>query len=218
MRTPTLSAATTRAAVKLINVVTKNIGSNIHAYAAYMTAAREDGLTIAALNRELETLDDGDVLPKRATLGVYAQAVDHGDSLVLNTAADYAIVYAAISRVRRIKGYDLSATFAPIADMPEIDDRRDAMRIVATDNGLPVVSSESAADNATGDATGDDAATGNANDAAEESATDELVKLLKRATAAFKSGAFTSEEYARLVPALNALGLAANNAKPKAAA
>lgn len=216
MTKATLSTNSTRAAVKLINVATKNIGANIHAYAAYMTSAREDGLTISALNRELESLDDANVLPKRATLGIYAQAVDHGDSLALNSATDYAIVFAAISRIRRAKGYDLAATFAPIAELEDINARREAMRVVGTEAGSPIVTRDSST--AAGSAAGSDSDSAPAADspAAEESATDELVKLLKRATNAFKSGTFTPAEYARLAAALNVLGIAATKAKPVA--
>lgn len=213
MSSVVLSTVTTRAAVKLVNVVTKNTGANIAAYATYMTSAREDGLTIATLNRELETFDVAGVLPKRATLGIYAQAVDHGDSLALNNASDYAIVYAAISRVRRVKGYDLDATFAPIAELPDISDRRDAMRVVGTDSGLPIITRDGTPATPATPATGD--GTPGANNADEEAPLiDDLVKTIARTTNAIKGATFTPEEYARLAVALNALGVAATKAKP----
>lgn len=206
----TLSSKTTRAANKLISVATKNIGANIYAYAAYMRSAREDGLTIAALNRELEALDVDNVLPKRATLGVYAQAVDMGDKLALNSAADYALVFSAIARVRRTKGYDLQATFAPIADIEELGDRRDALRLVGTANGLPVVSAtDSVADSGVADSVADNVAD------SVDSLTDSILDHLNRATNGLKSAKLSAAEYARLVPALNALVAAAKKAQPK---
>lgn len=211
-----LSSASNRAAVKVVTVVTKSVGLNIAAYAAYMTSARADGLTVAALNRELIALDVDGNLPSRAMLGIWAQAADLGDKLAMNTAADYALAYVAISRIRRVKGYDLDATIAPIVGMEDRDDKRDALSAIGTPNGLPIITREgSPAPSNDDDAT--DSVADSATDSApteESSLVDDLVKTITRTANAIKGATFTPEEYARLAVALNALGVAATKAKP----
>lgn len=217
MATIELSTTSNRAAAKLISVATKNIGANIAAYATFMASAKSDGLSINAMNKELAAMDYANVLPARATLGVYAQSVDHGDTLALNTPADYATVFSAIMRVRRVKGYDLSATFAPIAEMTELSDKRDAMRLVGTPDGLPIVGRDGSEETGTAavapesdDATPADSATDS------DSLADDMVKSIARLANAFKGATFTPEEYARIAVAMNALGVAATKAKPAA--
>lgn len=189
-----------------IAIARDSIGNFIAAYAAYMTPATELGMSANAIAEYILERDSDNVLPKLSTLNLYARVIRIGDSLALNSAADYALVYSTIARLNRITGVDLKATLAPLSEL-KVKARRKALPTIE-----PVIKAN--AKNATG--SGKATSKGKAKTDTHSAATDAL-KAIQATIKVLKTSTLTMKEFEQIALAVSELGNVTKASKPKAA-
>lgn len=112
-----------QAATALVTNAGQSRGELIAMVASYLSDATSNGHTVTVAIDQLVATPNVESLGSTAMIKLYAQVIVQADALAIGTPLGYSAMYTALSRIRRVSGYDLAATLAPIKSLTSVADK-----------------------------------------------------------------------------------------------